>query len=105
MPDEPGLWTFRVDAWSDPWATWRHAVTVKLKAGQGPDELANDLEVGARLLQRVGRRPAERANRDLLFARGERAARHRRSPLQDARRARALPRRADDHDRAARSAS
>ena len=68
VADEPGLWTFRVDAWSDPWATWRHAVTVKLKAGQGPDELANDLEVGARLLQRVGRRPAERANRDLLFA-------------------------------------
>ena len=47
-PDSVGLWTFRVDAWSDPWATWRHAVTVKLNAGQGPDELANDLEVGAR---------------------------------------------------------
>src|SRR3954463_14541008 len=63
---ESGLWTFRVDAWSDPWATWRHAVTVKLDAGQGPDEMANDLEIGARLLQRVGRRPAERAHRDLL---------------------------------------
>src|SRR5689334_14095046 len=48
VPDEPGLWTFRVDAWSDPWSTWRHAVTVKLDAGQGPEELANDLEVGAR---------------------------------------------------------
>jgi starch synthase (maltosyl-transferring) len=67
VPDESGLWTFRVDAWSDPWATWRHAVTVKLDAGQTAEELANDLEVGARLLQRVGRRPAERANRDLLF--------------------------------------
>jgi starch synthase (maltosyl-transferring) len=67
VPDEPGLWTFRVDAWSDPWATWRHAVTVKLSAGQGADELANDLEVGARLLQRVGRRPGERPHRDLLF--------------------------------------
>jgi starch synthase (maltosyl-transferring) len=67
VADEPGLWAFRVDAWSDPWATWRHAVTVKLDAGQGADDLANDLEVGARLLQRVGRRPAERANRDLLF--------------------------------------
>ncbi|MDT7578806.1 MAG: hypothetical protein QOK35_66, partial [Pseudonocardiales bacterium] len=67
VADEPGLWTFRVDAWSDPWATWRHAVTVKLDAGQSPDELANDLEIGARLLQRVGRRPAERAHRDLLF--------------------------------------
>ena len=65
--DEPGLWTFRVDAWSDPWATWRNAVTKKLDAGQTPEELANDLETGARLLQRVGRRPAERPNRDLLF--------------------------------------
>ena len=91
VPDEPGLWTFRVDAWSDPWATWRHAVTVKLEAGQGPDELANDLEIGARLLQRVGRRPAERANRDLLFARGERAARHRRCRCRSASRPRSSP--------------
>jgi starch synthase (maltosyl-transferring) len=67
VADEPGLWTFRVDAWSDPWATWRHAVTVKLKAGQSAEEMANDLEIGARLLQRVGRRPAERDQRDLLF--------------------------------------
>src|SRR3954454_3078194 len=67
VADEPGLWTFRVDAWSDPWATWRNAVTKKLDAGQTPEELANDLEIGARLLQRVGRRPAERPNRDLLF--------------------------------------
>ena len=65
--DEPGLWSFRIDAWSDPWATWRNAVTKKLDAGQSPQELANDLETGARLLQRVGRRPAERPNRDLLF--------------------------------------
>jgi starch synthase (maltosyl-transferring) len=67
VADEPGLWTFRVDAWSDPWSTWRHAVTVKLDAGQTAEELANDLEVGARLLQRVGRRPGERPHRDLLF--------------------------------------
>ncbi len=74
VPDEPGLWTFRVDAWSDPWATWRHAVTVKLNAGQGPDELANDLEVGARLLQRVGRRPAERATATCCSPRRTRCA-------------------------------
>jgi starch synthase (maltosyl-transferring) len=66
-PDEPGLWSFRVDAWSDPWATWRHAVTVKLEAGQTAAEVSNDLENGARLLQRVGRRPGERPYRDLLF--------------------------------------
>src|SRR6201991_2967104 len=85
---EPGLWTFRVDAWSDPWSTWRHAVTVKLDAGQSPDELANDLEVGARLLQRVGRRPGERNHRDLLF--GAATARPGRAC--------AVPCRPDDHD-------
>src|SRR3954451_1454605 len=53
VPDLEGLWTFRVEAWSDPLATWHHAVEVKIAAGQGPDELANDLEEGARLLDRV----------------------------------------------------
>jgi starch synthase (maltosyl-transferring) len=52
VPDAEGLWSFRVDAWSDPWATWRHAVEVKTRAGQGASELANDLENGARLLER-----------------------------------------------------
>ncbi|MDD7942122.1 DUF3416 domain-containing protein [Actinomycetospora lutea] len=52
VPDAEGLWSFRVDAWSDPWATWRHAVDVKTRAGQGAAELANDLESGARLLER-----------------------------------------------------
>ena len=50
VPDDVGTWTFRVDAWSDPWATWTHAVTVKQAAGQDADELANDIEIGARLL-------------------------------------------------------
>jgi starch synthase (maltosyl-transferring) len=53
VPDREGRWTFRVEAWSDPLATWHHAVEVKIDAGQGPAELANDLEEGARLLERV----------------------------------------------------
>ncbi|PWW23144.1 alpha-1,4-glucan:maltose-1-phosphate maltosyltransferase [Geodermatophilus normandii] len=53
VPDREGRWTFRVEAWSDPLATWHHAVEVKIEAGQGPGELANDLEEGARLLERV----------------------------------------------------
>src|ERR687885_3027801 len=53
VPDREGCWTFCVEAWSDPLATWRHAVEVKIEAGQGADELANDLEEGARLLDRV----------------------------------------------------
>ena len=51
--DREGRWTYRVEAWSDPLATWHHAVEVKIAAGQGPEELANDLEEGARLLDRV----------------------------------------------------
>jgi starch synthase (maltosyl-transferring) len=63
VPDGEGLWTFRVDAWADPWSTWLHNVHAKLDAGQDAEELANDLEAGARLIERVGRRPTERANR------------------------------------------
>ncbi|HEY2058237.1 alpha-1,4-glucan--maltose-1-phosphate maltosyltransferase [Amycolatopsis sp. NBC_01480] len=66
VPDAEGMWTYRVDAWSDPWATWEHAVEVKIAAGQGPGELENDLENGARLLDRVSRRPDRRAERGLL---------------------------------------
>ncbi len=79
VPDTAGPWTFRVDAWGDPWATWTHAATVKLAAGQGADELANDLEIGARLLDlRAGRkgplRDAARALRDASLPLVERLA-------------------------------
>jgi starch synthase (maltosyl-transferring) len=66
VPDHEGLWTFRVDGWSDPWATWRDVVEKKIAAGQSPDELANDLEDGARLLERVSRRPNQRQNKGAL---------------------------------------
>ncbi len=60
VPDHEGLWTYRVEAWDDPLGTWHHDVEVKIEAGQGPDELANDLESGARLLEEVvGSVPAE----------------------------------------------
>ena len=50
VPDAVGYWTFRIEAWSDPYATWRSAVTKKIDAGQGAEDLANDLETGARIL-------------------------------------------------------
>jgi starch synthase (maltosyl-transferring) len=67
VPDTTGLWTFRIDAWGDPWATWEHNVEVKVAAGQGPEDLANDIENGARLLERVARRPDRRAEKQLLL--------------------------------------
>jgi starch synthase (maltosyl-transferring) len=68
VPDTEGLWTFRVDAWSDPWATWKHAVEAKVGAGQGAADLANDLENGARLLERVSRRPNRNGEKRLLLS-------------------------------------
>ncbi|MCP9273149.1 alpha-1,4-glucan--maltose-1-phosphate maltosyltransferase [Mycolicibacterium arenosum] len=52
-PDAVGLWTYRIDGWSDPLATWRKNVTAKLEAGQSESELDNDLIVGATLLERA----------------------------------------------------
>jgi starch synthase (maltosyl-transferring) len=71
VPTTEGMWTFRVDGWGDPWTSWRRAVDAKIDAGQGPVELANDLEGGARLLDWSARRPNHRTDRPLLTAAAE----------------------------------
>ena len=60
VPDRQGLWTLQVEAWSDPLGTWRHAVEAKAAAGQSGEEMANDLETGALLLERIAARPKQR---------------------------------------------
>ncbi|MEO5832924.1 MAG: alpha-1,4-glucan--maltose-1-phosphate maltosyltransferase [Nakamurella sp.] len=57
VPDRMGDWTFTVQAWSDPLATWKHNAEVKAHAGQSADEMANDLEIGAALLEQFAARP------------------------------------------------
>ncbi|WP_285687597.1 alpha-1,4-glucan--maltose-1-phosphate maltosyltransferase [Actinoplanes sp. NBRC 103695] len=49
-PDTVGRWTFTVEAWDDPYLTWRNAVVKKIGAGQGVEDLANDLAEGADVL-------------------------------------------------------
>ncbi len=61
VADEIGTWTFVVEAWSDPLATWYHAVEVKADAGQTSSELANDLEVGAQLFEKLAEHHADSA--------------------------------------------
>lgn len=56
VPDEQGLWRFRVDAWSDVLATWRNAASKKLAAGQTAEEMANDLAHGAELFKAAGKK-------------------------------------------------
>jgi len=48
QPDADGSWTFTVEAWSDPYLTWRDAVQKKIAAGQGTGDLASELADGAR---------------------------------------------------------
>ena len=50
MPDRPGNWTFRIDTWSDPWATWKHDAGLKIAAGVDAELMC---EEGARLLERA----------------------------------------------------
>ncbi|MFW5420010.1 alpha-1,4-glucan--maltose-1-phosphate maltosyltransferase [Nocardiopsis sp. CNT-189] len=54
---EPGRWTFAVEAWADPFATWRRRAEAKIPLDQDA-ELT--LEEGARLLERAARRVPRR---------------------------------------------
>ncbi|MDQ2837344.1 MAG: alpha-1,4-glucan--maltose-1-phosphate maltosyltransferase [Actinomycetota bacterium] len=66
VADRTGSWTFLIEAWSDPLATWYHAVQVKADAGQDADELANDLEVGARLFEQLAEQAPDEAGTELV---------------------------------------
>jgi starch synthase (maltosyl-transferring) len=48
--DATGLWTYRVEGWSDPYATWRHDAMIKVAADVDTELM---LEEGARLLERA----------------------------------------------------
>src|SRR3989440_1915846 len=54
-PDAVGRWTFAVEAWGDPYRTWRDAVVKKVTAGQGAADLANDLAEGAEILDHAAK--------------------------------------------------
>ncbi|WP_233153573.1 alpha-1,4-glucan--maltose-1-phosphate maltosyltransferase [Kineosporia sp. R_H_3] len=50
VPDRQGVWTFRVEGWSDPYATWEHNAVIKVAAEQDVELM---LEEGARVLERA----------------------------------------------------
>jgi starch synthase (maltosyl-transferring) len=49
-PDAEGQWTFTVEGWSDPVATWVHDAEIKIPAGMDVELM---LEEGARLMERA----------------------------------------------------
>ena len=48
---EPGEWTFRIESWTDPYATWIRDAPIKIEAGTDVDLTLNE---GAALLARAG---------------------------------------------------
>ncbi len=53
VPDRTGRWTFRVEGWSDPYATWAHDASIKVDAGIDVELM---LASGADLLARAAAR-------------------------------------------------
>ncbi|NED33433.1 alpha-1,4-glucan--maltose-1-phosphate maltosyltransferase, partial [Streptomyces sp. SID8499] len=63
---EPGRWTYAVEAWSDPIATWRHHAKIKIPAGIDTELV---LEEGARLHERAADGvPADDEGRQAVLA-------------------------------------
>jgi starch synthase (maltosyl-transferring) len=59
-----GRWTYRVEAWSDPVATWRHTAGIKVPAGIDPGLV---LEEGADLHERAAAGVPKEAGRAVLL--------------------------------------
>ncbi|MHA7986843.1 alpha-1,4-glucan--maltose-1-phosphate maltosyltransferase [Rathayibacter sp. CAU 1779] len=61
--DGPGMWTFRIAAWADDWATWLHAAEVKVPIGQDVELVFAE---GAELLERAQRSRRPPSDRQVL---------------------------------------
>ncbi|NUP34734.1 MAG: alpha-1,4-glucan--maltose-1-phosphate maltosyltransferase [Streptomycetaceae bacterium] len=59
-PPAEGMWSYAVEAWSDPVGTWRHAARIKIPAGIDTELV---LEEGALLLERAAAGVSKRAGR------------------------------------------
>jgi starch synthase (maltosyl-transferring) len=53
VADRAGEWSFRVEAWCDPYASWRHDADIKIPADQDVETV---LAEGARLMERAAKR-------------------------------------------------
>ncbi|MFJ3501218.1 MULTISPECIES: alpha-1,4-glucan--maltose-1-phosphate maltosyltransferase [unclassified Streptomyces] len=65
-PDAEGSWTYAVEAWSDPVATWRHAAKIKIPAGIDSELV---LAEGAELYERAAKGvPKKGGGREAVLA-------------------------------------
>jgi starch synthase (maltosyl-transferring) len=64
--DRIGTWYFTVEAWPDPWASWRAELAKRVQAGE---DVAPELVEGARLLRRAAKSLADGAALEARAAR------------------------------------
>lgn len=64
-PDAEGSWTYTVEAWSDPVATWRHTARIKILAGI---DTALVLAEGAELYERAAEGVPKRDGREAVLS-------------------------------------
>ncbi|MFG2135194.1 maltotransferase domain-containing protein, partial [Streptomyces sp. NPDC048751] len=64
-PDAVGRWTYTVEAWSDPIATWRHHARIKIPAGIDTGLV---LEEGGELYERAAAGVPKGEDRDAVLA-------------------------------------
>ncbi|MFF4228101.1 alpha-1,4-glucan--maltose-1-phosphate maltosyltransferase [Streptomyces sp. NPDC001820] len=64
-PDAEGRWTYAVEAWSDPVATWRHHAQIKIPAGIDTELV---LAEGAALYERAAAGVPKRDGREAVLA-------------------------------------
>ncbi|MGI5372934.1 maltotransferase domain-containing protein [Streptomyces sp. CA-251387] len=67
-PPSVGRWTFHVEAWSDPVATWRHTARIKVPAGI---DVGLVLEEGSELYERAAAGVPDKAGRATVLAAAE----------------------------------
>ncbi|MGX8908452.1 alpha-1,4-glucan--maltose-1-phosphate maltosyltransferase [Streptomyces netropsis] len=78
-PDTEGRWTYAVEAWSDPVATWRHQARIKIPAGIDTELV---LEEGALLYERAAAGVPKSDGREAVLAAAD-ALRDRRRQVAD----------------------
>ena len=76
----PGMWTLRVEGWSDPYATWRHDAIIKIEAGVDVDLM---LAEGALVLDRWAAAPGLSDAERSTLASGAATLRDENSPVAD----------------------
>jgi starch synthase (maltosyl-transferring) len=78
-PDAEGAWTYRIESWSDPYATWQHAAEIKIAA-----EIDVELMLleGALVLERAARSvPAKQKSLRTTLTAAAKAGRDKKRPV------------------------